>query len=254
MNKTVLITGATSGFGLATARVFAQHQYRLIITGRRSDRLESIKNELIKEFSAQVLTLCFDIRSLQQTRVALNQIPADFKPVDILINNAGLALNLASIDEGDFEDWDTMIDTNVKGILYITRLLLPEMKKRKQGHIVNISSTAGKETYRYGNVYCATKHAVDSLTKAMRIDLLPYGIKVSSISPGAAETEFSLVRFKGDTERAKHVYRGYQPLHAEDIANTIWYVVNQPEHVCINDVVITAKAQANSFYIEREGE
>lgn len=254
MHKTVLITGATSGFGLATARVFAENNYRLIITGRRKDRLEKIKEEFNIKYGVAVFACCFDIRSLEQTTIALNQIPQEYKPIDVLVNNAGLALSLTPIDEGDFKDWDTMIDTNIKGVLYVTRLLLPDMKKRKQGHIINIGSTAGKETYRNGNVYCATKHAVDSLTKAMRMDLLPYGIKVSSISPGAAETEFSLVRFKGDKDRAKHVYRGYQPLRAEDIANTIWYVVNQPEHVCINDIVITAKAQANSFYIEREGE
>lgn len=252
MHKTVLITGATSGIGEATAILLAQNNFRLIITGRRNDRLISLKEKIENEFEAKVFTLNFDIRNRQETEKAIESLPKEWKEIDILINNAGLAAGLSRIDNGDNDDWEQMIDTNIKGLLYITHLVSAKMIERREGHIVNISSIAGKETYPMGNVYCATKHAVQALTKGMRIDFLKYGIKVSSVSPGAVDTEFSLVRFKGDEQRAKSVYDGFTPLHAQDIAETILFVVTRPKHVNIDDILVMPTDQAFSRDFNRE--
>jgi 3-hydroxy acid dehydrogenase / malonic semialdehyde reductase len=248
--KIALVTGATAGFGKATALKFAANGYSLIITGRRKDRLDSMKTELERIYGIPVLALCFDVQNRAEVEKNLT-LPDEWKNVDILVNNAGLALGLNTIDNGNVDDWETMIDTNLKGLLYVTRMISPGMKDRKKGHIINIGSVAGKDTYKFGNVYCATKHAVDSLTKAMRIDLLPYAIKVTGISPGAAETEFSLVRYQGDAEKAKAVYNGFDPLLAQDIAEIVWFAVTRPAHVCLNDIVVTPTAQANAFYMEK---
>jgi NADP-dependent 3-hydroxy acid dehydrogenase YdfG len=253
MKRTVLITGATSGFGEACARLFAQKAFRLIVTGRRGDRLERLADELRADYQADILPLVFDVRKLEAVNEAIDTLNEDWRAIDILVNNAGLASGLDPIQEGDIEDWDKMIDTNVKGLLYVSKAVIPGMMKRKQGHIINIGSTAGKEVYARGNVYCASKHAVDAITRGMRIDLLGTGIKVTQIAPGAAETEFSEVRFHGDKEKAKKVYDGYQPMSAEDIAGLVYYVTTLPPHLCINDLVVTSLAQANSFYIYREG-
>ncbi len=251
-NKIIFITGATSGFGKAIAYMFAQHGWNLILTGRRQERLSSIEKEIISNYPVKVMTLCFDIRNRKQTEQMIHDLPYDWKEIDVLVNNAGLASGLSLIQDGDVDDWELMIDTNVKGLLYVSRLVMPMMIKRKNGHIINISSIAGKEAYLRGNVYCATKHAVDALTKSMRIDLLPHGIKVSSIDPGAAETEFSLVRLHGDEERAKKVYEGYTPLHADDIADITYFVASRPAHVVINDIIVTPLAQANTSYIVKK--
>ena len=253
MNKTVLVTGATSGIGTATVGLLARHGYRCIITGRREDRLEELKRNLISAHKVDVHTLCFDIRSLRATKDALDSLPERFSDIDILINNAGLAAGMSPLHEGNISDWEQMIDTNIKGLLYISRLVTPQMVARHSGHIINVSSIAGKETYPQGNVYCATKHAVQSLTKAMRLDLLPYGIKVSSVAPGAVNTEFSTVRFKGDRARADAVYQGFTPLLAEDIAETILFILTRPAHVNIDDILITPSAQAYSRDFNRSG-
>lgn len=250
--KTILITGATSGFGKATAEKFASEKWNLIITGRRKDRLDELKISLENNFKVKVLTLCFDVRIQQDVEKHLTILPEDFKTIDVLVNNAGLASGLSSIEDGNLDDWEKMIDTNVKGLLYVTRIIAGGMKERKSGHIINIGSTAGKEAYKNGNVYCATKHAVEAITKGSRIDLLPYGIKVTGVCPGMAETEFSEVRFAGDKERAKNVYAGFKPLLAEDIADVIYFAATRPAHVCLNDIVLTPTAQANSFYTERK--
>ncbi|MBC7743649.1 MAG: SDR family NAD(P)-dependent oxidoreductase [Flavobacterium sp.] len=248
MPKTVLITGATAGIGLACARLFAGQKYNLILIGRRIERLQILADELIKEFEVEVIIRVIDVR--QKNEVAqLNHLPDHWKQIDVLINNAGLSQGLDPIHEGNTDDWDTMIDTNVKGLLYVTRVVSPWMVKNKSGHIVNIGSIAGKETYANGNVYCASKHAVDSLNKAMRIDLLPFGIKVTAIHPGAVKTEFSEVRFKGDKERAEKVYEGFDPLNAGDIADSVWFAVNRPVHVNINEIIIMPTSQANTNYM-----
>lgn len=252
MQKTVLITGATSGIGKATAILLAQNNFRLVVTGRRNDRLLSLKDEIENETGAKVFVLNFDIRNQQETEKAMESLPSEWEKIDILINNAGLAAGLSRIDNGDIDDWERMIDTNIKGLLYVTRLVSARMIERREGHIVNISSIAGKETYPMGNVYCATKHAVQALTKGMRIDFLQYGIKVSTISPGAVETEFSLVRFKGDKQRAKSVYEGFTPLYARDIAETILFVVTRPKHVNIDDILVMPTDQAFSRDFNRE--
>jgi 3-hydroxy acid dehydrogenase/malonic semialdehyde reductase len=251
MNKTVLITGATSGFGKACAIKFAQNNYNIIITGRRDDRLKELQQYLEKEYKVQVCYLCFDIQNKQQVFDSINSLPSAFKPIDILINNAGLALGRDNFETADITDWEIMLDTNVKGIMYITKAVLPIMINNKAGHIINIGSTAGKEVYENGNGYCASKHAVDALSKAMRIDLLKHNIKVTAIHPGAAETEFSLVRFKGEQEKADAVYQNYMPLQATDIAETVFFCTSLPNHVCINDLVITCTQQANSFYLSK---
>lgn len=246
MRKTVLITGATSGIGEAVAEKFAESSDRLIITGRRKERLDELEAHLKSTFGTEVLSLCFDVREKAEVEKNLGGLPGDWRQIDILVNNAGLAVGLSHIDEGETDDWDRMIDTNVKGLLYVTRVVAPMMVSRGSGHIFNIASIAGKEIYENGAVYCASKHAVDALSRGMRIDLLKHGIKVTNIAPGMVETEFSLVRFKGDADRAAGVYTGLEPLTGEDIAGVIHYCANLPDHVCINDLVITPKAQANA--------
>jgi 3-hydroxy acid dehydrogenase / malonic semialdehyde reductase len=250
--KTVFITGATAGIGKAAAEKFAAAGNNLIITGRRKDRLEKLAADLSTKFQVQVLSLNFDVRNFEEVKTAVESIPKNFKSIDILLNNAGLAAGLGTIQEGNLDDWETMIDTNIKGLLYVSKMIIPLMIERSKGHIVNIGSIAGKEVYAKGNVYCATKHAVDALSKAMRIDLLPHGIKVTNIAPGAVETEFSLVRLKGDEEKAKNVYKGFKPLSAEDIADSIFYVTSLPEHVVINDLLIMPFAQANTANLLRK--
>jgi 3-hydroxy acid dehydrogenase / malonic semialdehyde reductase len=251
MNKIALITGATSGIGKACAVKFAQKGYDIILTGRRNDRLESLKKDIEKLYKVEALNLCFDIRQKNEVISHLESLERRWQKIDVLVNNAGLALNLKPVHEGSFDDWDTMIDTNLKGLLYMSRLISKLMIENGSGHIINIGSIAGKEVYLNGNVYCATKHAVDGLTKAMRIDLVTHGVKVTQIAPGAVETEFSDVRFKGDKERAKKVYEGYKPLSAEDVADAVFYVTTLPPHVNINDLVIMPMAQASTTIINR---
>lgn len=250
--KTALITGATSGFGKAIAIRFAEHGYRVIITGRRADRLAALEDEIKRVFETKVFTLPFDVRDRKAVMNALNSLPHDWKKIDVLVNNAGLAQGLSTIQDGDVDDWETMIDTNVKGLLYVSRVVMPWMIEQGYGHIINISSIAGKEAYAKGNVYCATKHAVDAITKSMRIDLLPHGIRVTSVNPGAAETEFSIARFKGDEERAKNVYAGYEPLKADDIADIVYFAASRPAHVVLNDITVTPLAQANTSHLIRK--
>jgi 3-hydroxy acid dehydrogenase/malonic semialdehyde reductase len=244
--KTALITGATSGIGAACAHTFAQQGYRLILVGRRSDLLEQNGRHLADKYAIEVQTLVADVRDKKQLSEVLEGLPTDWKKVDVLVNNAGLSQGLDPIDQGDTDDWDTMIDTNVKGLLYVTKIVSNWMIPHKSGHIINIGSIAGKEVYPNGNVYCASKHAVDALNKGMRMDLLPHNIKVTAINPGMVETEFSLVRFKGDEERASNVYKGFEPLLAQDIAEAIWFVVSRPAHVNINDMLIMPTAQASA--------
>ena len=246
MNRIALITGASSGIGEATAILLAKNNFDLIINGRRKERLIALKDKITAISQSKVLILNFDIRNLQENEAAINNIPEEWKKIDVLINNAGLAAGFSTIQDGLTDDWERMIDTNIKGLLYITKLVVPMMIENRNGHIINISSIAGKETYPMGNVYCASKHAVQSLTKGMRIDLLKYGIKVSSVSPGAVETEFSLVRFHGDSDRAKQVYKGFTPLNAEDVAETILFILSRPPHVNIDDILIMPTAQAYS--------
>jgi 3-hydroxy acid dehydrogenase/malonic semialdehyde reductase len=241
-----LITGATAGIGRATAELFAANNIHLVLTGRRTNRLEELKEELTKKYGIHVLCLSFDIRNQEEVAAALATLDDSWKKIDILVNNAGLAMGLGPIQEGEINDWEQMIDTNIKGLLYVSRIVAPWMIENKKGHIVNISSIAGTQAYPNGNVYCATKHAVVGLTKSMRIDMLPHGIRVTSISPGMVETEFSLVRFHGDEARAKKTYLGLQPLSAEDIADAVWYAVSRKAHVTINDIEITCTAQANT--------
>lgn len=242
------ITGATSGFGKAIAIKFAQHGWDVIIAGRRKDRLDALEKEITSTFETRVFTLPFDVTKPDEVKSSINSLPYEWKNIDVLVNNAGLASGLNVINDGDIRDWEIMIDTNVKGLLYVSRAIMPGMVERKKGHIINIGSIAGKEAYARGNVYCATKHAVDAISKSMRIDLLPHGIKVTSVNPGAAETEFSLVRFKGDSEKAAQVYKGYEPLKPEDIADVVYFAATRPAHVVINDVIITPIAQANTSY------
>ena len=246
MSKIAIVTGATSGIGEALAVMLAKEDYNLIITGRRAERLQELAKKLISEHNVKVLPLCFDVRSLESVEQYLGNLPQEWRNIDVLVNNAGLAVGLNPLNDGVIDDWERMIDTNVKGLLYVSKVISNIMIENKKGHIINLCSIAGKEVYSNGNVYCATKHAVDALTKGMRIDLLPYGIKVSQICPGAVETEFSVVRFKGDKERADNVYKGFEPLKAEDIADAIMYMVKLPAHVNINDMVIMPTAQANS--------
>ncbi len=242
----VFITGATSGIGKSTATLFAKNGYNLIITGRRQERLSELKKELELTSKINVTTLCFDIRNQTEVESAINSLLPELKKIDILVNNAGLAAGLCNLQDGNLNHWEQMIDTNVKGLLYVTKIISNLMIENKSGHIINIGSIAGKEVYANGNVYCATKFAVDALNKAMRIDLLPHNIKVTAVNPGMVETEFSVVRFDGDEERAKKVYQGLQPLKPEDIAETIFWVANRPAHVNINDIVIMPTVQATS--------
>ncbi len=251
MKKTAMVTGATSGIGKATAKKLANLGYNLILTGRRDDRLQALKKELQND-SIQIFTLCFDIRVTAEVETAIAQLPDEWLNIDVLVNNAGLAAGADPIYNGLWSDWEQMIDTNIKGLLYLSKLIIPRMMERKQGHIINISSIAGKETYANGNVYCATKHAVEAITKGMRIDLLPYNIKVSSVSPGMVETEFSVVRYHGDKEKADNIYKGLTPLYAEDIADAIEFMVTRPAHVNINDMLIMPTAQASAVYNHRD--
>jgi 3-hydroxy acid dehydrogenase/malonic semialdehyde reductase len=251
MNKIIMITGATSGFGKAIAERFAGKGYNIIITGRRKARLAELQKELSVAGDTRVLTLNFDVRNNDEVVNAINGLPPEWKKIDILVNNAGLAVGLSHIDKGITDDWERMIDTNVKGLLYVTRAVAPLMTERGTGYIFNIGSIAGKEVYENGNVYCASKFAVDALSKAMRIDMLKHNIRVTHIAPGMAETEFSVVRFKGDKEKADAVYKGFDPLKGEDIADVVFYCASLPPHVCINDLVITPTQQANAFYSSR---
>lgn len=251
MKKTILITGATAGFGKAAAIKFARNGYNVIITGRRKERLDELEKELAS-YNTNVIALNFDVRNKNEVDSAINSLPEQWKDIDILVNNAGLAVGLAHIENGDTDDWDRMIDTNVKGLLYVTRTVAPLMVSRGKGHIINISSIAGTDFYENGNVYCATKSAVNSLSRSMRIDLLKNNIKVTNIAPGMADTEFSIVRFKGDREKADAVYKGIDALTAEDIADVIYFCANQPEHVCINNLEITPTQQAAVNHVNRK--
>lgn len=247
MNRIALITGATSGIGRATAITLSQNNFDVIITGRRKELLEDLKKEIKEKSSSKIHILNFDVRNQNEVDKAIDSLPVEWQDIDVLVNNAGLAVGLNHIQEGVIDDWERMIDTNVKGLLYVTRKVAPQMVAKKHGHIINIGSTAGKEAYEKGNVYCGTKHAVDAITKGMRIDMLHHKIKVTAINPGMVETEFSLIRFKGDKDKADSVYKGFTPLYGNDIADAVLYVVTRPEHVCVNDMIITATAQANSF-------
>ena len=249
MNKTALVTGATSGIGRATARILAKNNYKIILCGRREDRLTALEKEL-SEYT-EIHTLSFDVRDKKAVFESINSLPEAFSTIDILINNAGNAHGLDPIQTGDLDDWDAMIDINVKGLLYVSKAIIPQMMERKSGHIINICSIAGKEVYPNGNVYCASKHAVDALNQSMRMDLNPYGIRVGAIHPGMVETEFSEVRFKGDTDRASTVYKDIKALQAEDIADIIYFVVSRPSHVNIGDLVVFPTAQASATIVNR---
>ncbi len=250
MDQTVLITGATSGIGRATAEYFAARGHNLVICGRRKNRLQELQESLEKRVTVHCLQ--FDVRDREAVFSEIGSLPEEFSRIDILINNAGNAHGLDFIDEGNLDDWDSMLDINVKGLLYVSKAILPQMVERKSGHIINIGSTAGKEVYPRGNVYCASKHAVDAINQAMRIDLNAHGIRVGAVNPGLVETEFSEVRFKGDTDKAEKVYQGYQPLKPEDIAEIIHFVVTRPYHVNIADLVVMPTAQASSTIVKKE--
>jgi 3-hydroxy acid dehydrogenase/malonic semialdehyde reductase len=247
--KIILVTGATSGFGKAIAEKFASEGWNCIITGRRKERLKVLKEELEEKYGASVLAYDFDVTDKDQVSYIATGIPEEWKNIDLLVNNAGGAMGRDNFADADLVDFDFMIDTNVKGLLYVTKAIVPYMIRNNKGHIINIGSIAGKEVYENGNVYCAAKHATDAISKGLRIDLLKHNIKVTAIHPGAAETEFSLVRFKGDEDKAKKVYEGYMPLRAEDIADIVYYCASLPAHVCINDLVVTPTAQANSYHL-----
>lgn len=250
--KIAFITGASAGIGAATAKLLAAQQYNLVLAARRMEKNEQLAAELRQQHGVAVLCLELDVRDRNAVRQAVDSLPDDWQKINVLVNNAGLASGLSSIDEGDLDDWDVMIDTNVKGLLYVTRAIIPLMKKNETGHIINIGSIAGKEVYANGNVYCATKHAVDALNKAMRIDLAKFPIRVTAIHPGAVETEFSIVRFKGDEERASKVYQGFENLVADDIAEAIWFAVSRPAHVNINELTIMPAAQPMASIIHRK--
>jgi 3-hydroxy acid dehydrogenase/malonic semialdehyde reductase len=252
MKKIALITGATSGIGEATALLLAKNDFDVIITGRRKDLLEKVSNKIEIETTAKVRTLCFDIRKNSEVIKAVQSLPDNWRKIDVLINNAGLAAGLNHIHEGALEDWEQMIDTNIKGLLYITKEISPWMVTNGLGHIINIGSIAGKEVYEKGNVYCATKSAVDALSRGMRIDLVKHNIKVTCISPGMVQTEFSMVRFKGDSARAAKVYEGVTPLDAEDIAEAILFAVTRPPHVNIDEILIMPTAQASATIVNRK--
>jgi 3-hydroxy acid dehydrogenase / malonic semialdehyde reductase len=254
MKKTVFITGATSGFGEACAYKFARDNYNLVLNGRRQDRLEKLQQKLEGQFKVSCYLLPFDVQDQEEVFKSVNRLPDEWKQIDVLINNAGLALGKDPFQDADLADWDTMIDTNVKGLLYVSKAVVPLMIPRKKGHVINIGSTAAREVYQGGSVYCASKAAVESISRGMRMDLLPYHIKVTAIHPGAAETEFAMVRFKGEEEKAKKVYEGFKPLSAEDVADIIFYTASLPAHVCINDLVVTCTQQANSYLFDRSGD
>ncbi|MDX2047969.1 MAG: SDR family NAD(P)-dependent oxidoreductase [Chitinophagaceae bacterium] len=257
MNKLVFVTGATAGFGKAIAEKYAAAGCPVIITGRRKERLQQLQQELQQKYNVKVLPLEFDVQNRKEVFQAIKNLPAEWRPIDILVNNAGLAAGRDYFDEADLDDWDTMIDTNVKGLLYVSKAVIPLMIKKdassgSKGHIINMGSIAGKEVYEKGNVYCASKFAVDAISQSMRIDLLRHGIKVTAIHPGAAETEFSLVRFKGDTAKATAIYEGYKPLTAGDIAEVVFFCTVLPEHVCINELALTPSQQANTIYFHKD--
>jgi 3-hydroxy acid dehydrogenase / malonic semialdehyde reductase len=249
---TVIVTGATSGIGKSTAEIFAKNGYDIIITGRRQDRLIELRQQLANRYGVNVLDICFDVRNKNEVEAAVDLIKSKNLQIDILVNNAGLAAGLSTLQDGNIDDWERMIDTNIKGLLYMSKAVSNLMIKNGSGHIINIGSIAGKEVYANGNVYCATKHAVDALNKSMRIDLLPCNIKVTAINPGMVETEFSLVRFNGDEERAKKVYEGLIPLSPNDIAETIYWVATRPAHVNINDIIIMPTQQASAMVSTRK--
>lgn len=252
MNKIALITGATSGFGKAIAQRFAKEKWNCIITGRRENLLHQLADELRDAYGIRVLSLVFDVSKKEEVFQHLENLPEDWQQIDVLVNNAGLALGRDSFENADIEDWDIMLDTNVKGLAYVTKAVLPFMIKQKHGHVINIGSISGQEVYVNGNMYCATKFAVKALSQGMRMDLLKHNIRVTAIHPGAAETEFSNVRFKGDAVKAKEVYNGYKPLLAEDVADVVAYAANTPPHVCINELTIMATAQASSYLFNKE--
>ena len=252
MKKTILITGATAGFGRAIARKFAENGHNLIITGRRKILLDELAKDLILTHQVDVLPLCFDVRKLSEVENAITSLKDKWRSIDVLVNNAGLAVGLNPIHEGVIDDWERMIDTNVKGLLYMIRMVSPLMVARKRGHIINIGSLAGKEVYPMGNVYCGSKFAVDAITKGARIDLVSHHIKVTQIAPGAADTEFSTVRFKGDKTRADAVYNGFKPLSAEDVADVVYYVTTLPDHVNVNDLVLMPTAQASAVVLHKD--
>ena len=252
MSKIVFITGASSGFGKACANLFAANGYDLIINGRRTERLNETAKELSNQFGSKVLAIPFDVRDENAVVSAIENLPASWKEIDVLVNNAGLAVGRDYFEEASFDDWNRMIDTNIKGFLYVAKTIAKIMAGNKKGHIINLGSTAGKLVYEKGNAYCGTKFAVDALSQSMRIDLLRHGIKVTAVHPGAAETEFSLVRFKGDAETAKKVYDGLTALKPEDVANVIYYAASLPDHVCINDLTVTCTQQADAFYFHKK--
>ena len=252
MNKIAFITGATAGIGKAIATKLAENNFDVIITGRRGNMLDKLEKEIKQKYNVRALSLILDVRDRESCKKAINKLPSEWEDIDILINNAGLAAGLGTIQEGEFENWDRMIDTNIKGLLNISRIISPLMIEKKQGHIINIGSIAGKEVYPGGNVYCGTKHAVDAITKGMRIDMVPYNIKVTAINPGMVETEFSIVRFDGNKNRAKKVYQGFTPLYAEDIAEAVLFAVTRPSHVNINDMVIMPTAQASAAVLNKQ--
>lgn len=248
MSKIIFISGATSGFGKACALRFAKEGYDVIISGRRKERLADLQKEIESTYTQKVLPLCFDVQKRKDVFAAVESIPSEWKKIDVLINNAGLAAGRDLFDEADLDDWDTMIETNVKGLLYVSKAIVPLLIQQGNGYIINLSSVAGKEVYERGNAYCASKFAVGAISKSMRIDLLRHQIRVTNISPGAAETEFSLVRFKGDVAKADSMYKGYKPLTADDIAELCYYCTSLPSHVCVNELEVTCIAQANSYY------
>lgn len=252
MPKLILITGATSGIGKTCAEKFAANGARLILTGRRADRLGALAIELKTKYNAEAYTLCFDVTKREEIFNSISHLPESWKSIDILINNAGLALGKESFEQSDIDDWDTMMHTNVDGLLYVSRAVIPFMKEKKAGHIINIGSIAGDQVYEAGAVYCASKAAVDAISQGMRIDLMKYRIKVTCIKPGAVETEFSLVRFKGDKQKADSVYKGFKPLSAEDIADAVFYCSQLPDHVCINELSLTPVQQASAYYYDKD--
>ncbi len=252
MAKIAMITGASAGIGEACAEIFAKNGYNLILSARRYGRLEKLSKRLSNDYGILIQIMEVDVQNREDVINNWDKLPEEWRHVDVLINNAGLSLGLEPIYNGEIDDWDKMIDTNIKGLLYVSRMVIPGMKENKFGHIINIGSIAGKEVYPNGNVYCATKHAVDALSKSMRIDLLPYSVKVTVLHPGAVETEFSVVRFKGDADRAKKVYEGFDPLLANDIADAAWYAVSRPQHVNINEMLIMPTSQANSVFFNKE--
>lgn len=251
MEKIILITGASSGFGKAIAEKFAAAGWNCILTGRRKERLDALATELQTKYGVQTLSLVFDVQNREAVFASIGNIPAEWQTIDVLVNNAGLALGRDSFENANLDDWDTMIDTNVKGVMYVTKAVLPYMVQRKKGHIINMGSVAAKLVYKEGNGYCASKHALDALSKSMRIDLLPQRIKVTAIHPGAAETEFSMVRFKGDESKAKQVYDGFTPLYAKDVAEVTFYCASLPENICINDLNLSSISQADGIYIHK---